>query len=179
MVSDHISQNIADIVELQQRQAQSASPALHRLERVSRLVAHPVYLLVVLAAVAGWIAANETALREGLHPLDMPPFAWLQGALTLIALLTTTIVLMAQRRQTRLSEERMHLDLQINLLTEQKVSKVIHLLEELRRDLPMVRDRVDTHAAALETHTDAAQVMSALKSTGIAEPAKPGKSTKE
>ena len=169
-VSDHISQNIADIVALQKQQEIDATTASQRhLEQVSRVVAHPVYLLAVLALVAAWIGANEIALRDGLHPPDVPPFPWLQGCLTLVALLTATVVLISQRRQTKLSEERAHLDLQINLLTEQKVTKLIHLLEELRRDLPMVRDRDDPHAAALEEPTDAADVLSALKSTGLAQ----------
>jgi uncharacterized membrane protein len=40
-----------------------------------------------------------------------------------------------------------HLDLQINLLTEQKVTKLIRLLEELRADMPGVRTRHDPAGA--------------------------------
>jgi uncharacterized membrane protein len=65
-------------------------------------------------------------------------------------MLTATLVLVAQERRNELSERRAHLDVQINLLTEQKVTKMIHLLEELRRDLPLVRDGEDPHAAALK-----------------------------
>ena len=179
MVSEHISQNIADLLELQQKDIEAATAAQRRLDRVSRVVAHPAYVIAVLGVVGAWIAANEVALHEGLHPLDAPPFAWLQGLLSLVALLTATVVLISQRRQTKLSEERAHLDLQINLLTEQKVTKLIHLLEELRRDLPMVRDREDPHAAALGKRTDAAQVLSALKNTGLAQDVRPGKVPKE
>jgi uncharacterized membrane protein len=179
-VSDHISQNIADIVALQkQQEIESTTAAQRRLEYVGRVVAHPAYLTAVLLLVAAWIALNEVALRDGLHALDVPPFAWLQGGLTLVALLTATVVLISQRRQTTLSEERAHLDLQINLLTEQKVTKVIHLLEELRRDLPMVRDRDDPHAAALEERTDAADVLSALKNTGLSADSQPGGAAKK
>jgi uncharacterized membrane protein len=49
------------------------------------------------------------------------------------------------------------------LLTEQKVTKLIHLLEELRRDLPMVENRHDSEAVALQQRTDPAQVLSALE----------------
>ena len=59
----------------------------------------------------------------------------------MIALVTTTIVLIAQNRQSRLEQQHTHLGLQVNLLTEQKVTKLIHLIEELRKDMPMVRDR--------------------------------------
>jgi uncharacterized membrane protein len=83
--------------------------------------------------------------------------------LTLTALLTTTIVLIGQGRQTILAEQRAHLDLQINLLTEQKVTKLIHLLEELRADLPGVRTRHDPHVSQLKKPTDPAQLASALR----------------
>jgi uncharacterized membrane protein len=100
-------------------------------------------------------------------PVDPPPFVWLTGFLTLAALVTATVVLFAQNRQSKLENQRAHLDLQVNLLTEQKVTKLIHLIEELRRDLPMVRDRDDAEATALQQRTEAAHVLSALESGGV------------
>jgi uncharacterized membrane protein len=84
-----------------------------------------------------------------------------------VALVTTTVVLIAQNRQTRFEQQRAHLDLQVNLLTEQKVTKVIHLLEELRRDLPMVKDRHDPQAAGMQERADTAQLASALDQVGL------------
>jgi hypothetical protein len=43
---------------------------------------------------------------------------------------------------------------------------LIHLLEELRRDLPMVKDRHDPEATALQQPTDTAQVLVALEDVG-------------
>ena len=57
------------------------------------------------------------------------------------------------------------LDLQVNLLTEKKVSKLIDLIEQLRRDLPMVPDRRDAEAEALQTPADAHAVMTAIEAT--------------
>jgi uncharacterized membrane protein len=102
-----------------------------------------------------------------LKAFDSPPFEILQGLVSLIALITTTTVLITQNRQMRLSEQRAHLDLQINLLTEQKVTKLIHLLEELREDLPNVSKREDPHASVLKEPTDAAGVASALERAGL------------
>ena len=177
-LSEHISQNVADIVELQRREAASSSTAQRRLERISRAAARPGYVLGLLLFTLGWVAANLLVKDFGRVPFDPPPFQLLQGLLTLTALLTATVVLIGQSRQTRLTDQREHLDLQINLLTEQKVTKLIHLLEELRRDLPMVRDRErsDPHASALQESTDAATVLSAMEDTGLTQ--EPGRDSK-
>ncbi len=87
--------------------------------------------------------------------------------LTVAALATSTIVLITQQRQARLESQRAHLDLQVNLLTEQKVTKIIDLIEELRRDLPMVQDRDDPESAVLQKRTNTTQVLSALEDIGI------------
>ena len=56
---------------------------------------------------------------------------------------------------------------QVNLLTEQKVTKLIHLIEELRRDMPMVRDRHDPQSKALQERTDPLKVLSAIEERGL------------
>ena len=162
-LSPPLSRNIADIIELERREAAAASPAQRHLEDVSRRVARPGYMLLVLLLVTAWIGFNLVGPHFGIGPFDPPPFQWLQGLLTLTALLTAATVLIAQRRQATLAEQRAHLDLQINILTEQKVTKLIHLLEELRGDLPATPDRHDPHVAELKKPTDAAQLLSALK----------------
>jgi uncharacterized membrane protein len=164
----HIAQNIEEIVELQRRELRAASSAQLRFERLSELMARPGYIAGLMLFVATWIALNLILHLRGAVSFDPPPFVWLQGLVAFLALLSATIVLVGQNRQGKLAEQRAHLDLQINLLTEQKASKVIHLLEELRRDLPMVRDREDPHVSALKEATDAAQVASALKTSDLA-----------
>jgi uncharacterized membrane protein len=113
------------------------------------------------------MAFNLVCARFGLAPFDPPPFQWLEMLVSFVALVTTTVVLIAQNRQTRFEQQRAHLDLQVNLLTEQKVTKVIHLLEELRRDLPMVKDRHDPQAAGMQERADTAQLASALDQVGL------------
>jgi uncharacterized membrane protein len=166
-LSQHIDQNIEGVVALERREWESVSPSQRRVERISRFIGRPVYLVALLCVVAVWMAFNATARMWGLRPVDPPPFEMLNTATSLVALVTTTIVLIAQNRQAKLEQQHSHLDLQVNLLTEQKVTKLIHLIEELRRDLPMVRDRHDPQSAALQERTDTAQVVSKLEEGGL------------
>ena len=165
--SGHIDQNIGDIVAFQEREHDKVGTSQRRLEVVSSLIGRPLYLFSLLLLVGLWITVNGIAASLGAEPVDPPPFVWLTGFLTLAALVTTTVVLFAQNRQSKLENQRAHLDLQVNLLTEQKVTKLIHLIEELRRDMPMVRDRHDPEAVALQQRTETSRVLSALESGGV------------
>ena len=90
--------------------------------------------------------------------------------MTLISLVTTTIVLIAQNRQSKLEQQHTHLILQVALLTEQKATKLIN--EELRRDMPMVKNQHDPHAHALLESADSARVLAALEEVGATDPDK-------
>src|SRR3989442_15690682 len=57
-------------------------------------------------------------------------------------------VLMSQRRQDQLADHRNHLDLQINLLSEQENSKMLAMLAALMRHQGLALD--DPEVAALQ-----------------------------
>jgi uncharacterized membrane protein len=165
-LSNNINRNIENVAAFHQREQGKMGDWQRRLETIRSFINRPIYLIALLAAILLWVTLNSLAPFFTLYPLDPPPFFWLQGILTLAALLTTTVVLITQNRQAALDDQRAHLDLQVNLLTEQKVTKLIHLIEELRRDLPMVENRHDPEAADLQQRTDTAQILSALQNDG-------------
>jgi uncharacterized membrane protein len=73
---------------------------------------------------------------------------------TYIGVLITMAVMVRQNRIAQVEDSRTQLELQVNLLAEQKISKIIELLEELRRDMPDVRDRSDDHATKFQAVTN-------------------------
>jgi uncharacterized membrane protein len=50
------------------------------------------------------------------------------------------------------------------------VAKLIALVEELRRDLPMVRDRIDREADSMQEAVDPAAMLAALERASETEP---------
>jgi uncharacterized membrane protein len=89
----------------------------------------------------------------------------MQGVVGLYGAIVMTMVLTTQNRQQRLAEQRAYLDLQVNLIAEQKAAKLIALLEELRRDMPTVRNRRDSEAEDMAQAVDAGEVLSDLEET--------------
>lgn len=168
-LSEHIGENIERIVSIQRKEWEERTASQRRVERVSRIIGRPIYLAGLIAFTGLWVAYNLLASREGWGIFDPFPFPVLDGILSLAALISTTVILIAQNRQSRLEQQHTHLALQVNLLTEQKVTKVIHLIEELRRDMPMVKDRHDPQSEALQAATDAEEVLLAIRDRGLME----------
>ncbi len=133
------------------------------IERISGFFGSPAYFAFALVFIAAWMLGNAWAAHAGLHPIDEPPFFWLQGLVSSNALLLTVAVLIRQNRMAHVAEHRSHLDLQINLLSEQKVTKILQIVDELQRELTALRGRQDSEVAEMTKPADAHALMHAIK----------------
>ena len=159
---DQISQNIEAVLEFYARENNKISRSQRILEQISLFIGQPVFLGIILLFVAIWMVANTVLSLFSMSEFDPAPFNWLQGIISLSALLISTVVLSKQNRLAKLAEQRAHLDLKVTLLTEQKAAKLIDLMEELRRDLPNVRNRHDSEAVELQQSMNPDLVLAAL-----------------
>ncbi|MEP7121069.1 MAG: DUF1003 domain-containing protein [Byssovorax sp.] len=164
-LAGHVHQNVENIGTLVSTAERKITRHQRAVERFTRAIGRPRTLYLVIGGVIGWALLNLVGPRFGVHRVDQPPFFWLQGVISLGALLTTVMVLTTQNRHLHLAEQRAHLDLQVNLLAEQKVAKLIGLIEELRRDLPNVVNRRDSVAEKMQEPVDPAAVASAIEAT--------------
>ena len=165
---ESVSRNIDEVAGFYEAEERRISGPRDFIERTSSFAGRPVYLAFLVAFIAMWMIINMLAGRMGWVQFDEPPFFWLQGIVSLYALLISTAVLIRQERAAKLAEQRAHLDLQVNLLTETKVAKVIEMMEALRRDLPNVAHRHDPEVESMQTPASPHAVLSALE-TQVAE----------
>lgn len=157
-----IGENIAAVHDFYAREEHKRSTSQRHAENIGGFVGRPAFLVATLLLVSAWIGANIALTAWGMAPFDAPPFHWLQGVIALAALLTTTVVLIKQNRVAKLGEQRDHLDLKVTLLIEQKAAKLIDLMEELRRDLPSVKNRHDSGAAVMQQAMSPEGILAAL-----------------
>jgi uncharacterized membrane protein len=160
-----IHENVETIASMRTRAEEQVGAHQRGIENLTAALGRPLSIYVSLVIAAAWALYNGCASRLGIEAPDPLPCQYLQGVIALAALLMTTMVLTTQNRQSKHAEQRAHLDLQVNLLAEQKVAKLIGLLEELRRDSPAVRDRVDRVAEEMTEPLDPNVVMTALERT--------------
>ncbi|PZD70971.1 hypothetical protein C1752_08660 [Acaryochloris thomasi RCC1774] len=159
---DPISKNVEAIAALQSREVQDLPFHQRLLESIAHLFDQPQFLYFLLIGLAIWILGGFLA-KTGIFPFDWPMFSWSGQGLDAAALLISTGVLVRQSRQESFAEQRSQLTLQLNLLSEQKIAKIIALLEELRTDLPNVVERHDPEAQIMQEAADPLQVIDALQ----------------
>jgi len=166
-LSSPAKQNLELLANFDDRERSKISGLQLMIERVSGFFGSPAYFMAVIAFIMLWILINLWGAQLGWRHLDGPPFPWLQGMVSSNALLLTVAVLIRQNRMAQLAEHRSHLDLQINMLTEQKVSKILQIVDELHRELTQLRKSPDAHTQEqieeMTKPTDAHALMHAIK----------------
>lgn len=156
-------ENLEVLSNFKEREDATISGLQLAIERISQFFGSPVFFAFAVLFVAAWIAVNAWGIAHGWRHTDTPPFFWLQGLVSSTALLLTVAVLIRQKRMSQVAEHRAHLDLQINLLTEQKVTKLLQIVDELRRDQTALRTRPDAEVTEMTRPADAHALMHAIK----------------
>jgi uncharacterized membrane protein len=162
ILPDLVVKNV-EVIHQHQSQHQLNSKTHHRaLDKIGAIFGLPQFLYGQIVFFTVWIVCSNLADRDIIQK-NFPLFDPDYHALEVASLLTSTGVLVYQTRQGKISEERSHLMLQLNLATEQKIAKLISLVEELRTDLPNVHNRDDVEAEAMMQAIDPEAILEVIK----------------
>lgn len=157
-----VARNIEALLQRQSREQESRTLEQRIADAITRAAGSLPFVYVHLAIVALWTLVNIG--WTPLEPFD-PTFVLLATAASVEAIFLSTFVLVTQNRMQREADRRADLDLQISLLTEHELTRVIQLvnaiaekvdarvpmpeIEELQRDISpeQVLDAIDNAAS--------------------------------
>lgn len=161
----HIENTVRAIAEVHAEHHQKTTPMQRVVNSMTAGAGRPAAVGILTLTVIGWMAANLAVFWSGQEPWDPPPFPWLSGAVSLVALYTSLLILTTQRHDDELASHREQLTLELAILNEQKSAKIIQLIEEMRRDSPHLANRMDHEAHAMSTSADPQAVLNAIRTT--------------
>jgi uncharacterized membrane protein len=124
------------------------------IEQLTRFIARPWLAYAVVGFIVAWIAADVVSAGMTGHPFDPARLPWLQLIATLFSLTVAVLILITENHQGMIAERRAQVTLQIALVSEQKIAKIIELLERLRHDDPSVPNHRDEQATRMAEATD-------------------------
>ena len=134
-VNELTEHNVEVVARLDEAAKAKRTPTDRAVDAITDFCGRMLFVWVHTVWFTVWLVLN---LAPGLKHFDPYPFQLLTLVVSLEAIFLSTFILISQNRQNRLAERRNHLDLQINLLSEQENTKMLTMLESLVRhfDIP-------------------------------------------
>ena len=135
-----LNRNIAALDARRRREASQAGLQDRFAHAMTRFAGSMAFVYVHAAILIGWIAANVGAV-PGVPAFDKS-FVILATAASVEAIFISTFILISQNNATAAADRRADLDLQINLLAEHEVSRLIALTKAIahKLDIPEAAD---------------------------------------
>ncbi len=144
-VAELTEQNIRAIVALERSARAHESQVTRVAHHIANFCGTLPFLWIHVAWFSGWILFNT--LGPAPHP-DPYPFTFLTLLVSLEAIFLSTFIMISQNEETRLTERRNALDLQVNMLTEQENTKMLRTLGKIAAKLGIPDD--DPSSTVLE-----------------------------
>src|SRR5262245_36385062 len=149
--------NIEAIASLEQQALHNRTAADRVSDAITKFSGSTTFVVLHVVWFLVWVLWNT-----GRHAFDPFPFELLTMIVSLEAIFLSTFVLITQNRMTKQADKRAHLDLQINLLSEQEMTVVLRLLRRICSQLKIELDESE-EATALLRKTDPHELMKELQ----------------
>ena len=153
--------NISAIVRLEEEAQKQRSTADRVADGIANFVGSIPFVVIHLLWFGIWVLVNTTSMFRAWK-FDPYPFQLLAMIVSLEAVLLSTFVLIKQNRMSYLSDRRDHLHLQINLLAEREVTRLLQMMDRVARHLGVEPEPSDIQAEELQEETKIDKLMRAL-----------------
>jgi uncharacterized membrane protein len=139
-LNSSLRRNIEVLRERREQEEASAGPEERLARAITRFSGSMRFVYVHLALYGGWIVAN-LGFIPGLRPWD-PTFVVLAMIASVEAIFLSTFILITQNRMAAAADRRAELDLQVSLLAEAEITKLVELVAEMasRMEVPQARE---------------------------------------
>lgn len=140
-----IHRNIHTLLEVRREYERGRTREERVADRITRFAGSMPFVYAHALLFGGWILLNSGWL-PGIRPFDPFPFVMLAMTASVEAIFLATFVLISQNRIMTLAEKRDDLELQISLLAEHEVTRLIHMVDAVSRHLGVP----DAHSPEME-----------------------------
>ena len=133
-----VARNIRALVDVRRQTQAQRTWKVRVADAITAFAGSMTSVLAHTVLFGGWVVVN-LGVVPGLEPWDPFPFVMLAALASVEAIYLTTFVLISQNRQEELNEERAELDLQVSLLGEHEVTRLIAVVDRIAERLGVER----------------------------------------
>ena len=159
LLEKEVQNNVEKIVAIEQEQKEAQTRGEILSELIATFCGSTIFVYVNALWFGGWILVNSIMSE----PFDPFPFTFLTLVVSLEAIFLSIFILISQNNETKLTERRNHLDLQINILAEQENTRMLELLQLIADKVGIDSD--DPKTAALLAPVEPVKVVERIVAT--------------
>jgi len=123
-----MERNIKELIKLRQQDEREKTSDEHIADKITRFTGSMSFVYIHIIIFTLWTVYNTGLI--GLKPID-PSFTGLMLLTSVEAIFLSTFVLIRQNRMNQLADKRANLDLQVSLLAEHEITKLITLVKAI------------------------------------------------
>ena len=128
-----VHENIEQLIAIRDSEEQKKGLQEKAADLLTRFSGSMLFVYVHAVWFGLWIAFNVGWLGE--KPFDPFPFSLLTLIVSLEAIFLSTFVLISQNHASQMADRRADLDLQINLLSEHEITRLLTLMDAVASHL--------------------------------------------
>jgi uncharacterized membrane protein len=122
--------HIDSIVKQEEEALEQRSTSERFADAVGIFAGSLLFVLIHLLLLIIWIAVNSRSVVS-MKPFDPYPFSLLGVVVAVEAVILSSFILMRQNRMMRRGERRDHLNLQVDLLSEKEITKLLQMVRAI------------------------------------------------
>lgn len=155
-----LERNIITLLEVRKQMERRKTPQHKVADAITNFTGSLPFVYIHIAWFIAW-----TVINVGWTPIpvfDPFPFGLLTMIVSLEAIFLSTFVLISQNRMAEMSEQRSDLDLQVNLLAEYEITKLLTLVDALADHFKLKEGR-DRELDELKVSVHPAEVLQEME----------------
>jgi uncharacterized membrane protein len=160
LLCDVIERNIVKLTNLRRKAERRRGLQGKIADLITDFSGRMLFVYLHVAWFGSWILLNTGWF--GIHPFDPFPYGLLTMVVSLEAIFLSAFVLISQNRMDAENQRRADLDLQIGLLAEREITRVLQMLDEVRVHLGITGGR-DRELKELEEEVQPEDVLAEIE----------------
>jgi uncharacterized membrane protein len=139
-VDEVVRRNIQSLLDIRRRAEREKTRQERIADAITSFTGSLPFVYLHALVFGGWIVVNMDLL-PGIKPFDPFPFVMLAMVASVEAIFLSTFVLISQNRMAAMADRRADLDLQVNLLAEHEITRLLELVDGIAQRIDATAPR--------------------------------------
>jgi uncharacterized membrane protein len=162
--SRHTQPHIDSIARQEQDFLEQRTLSERAGDRVAGFAGSIFFVMIHGVLLCSWIVVNSGVVRW-IQPFDPYPFSLLAMIVAVEAVVLSSFILMRQNRMTKRAERRDHLNLQVDLIAEKEITKLLQMVRAICGQMGLTHIMEDNELRELSQHTSVESLSQRLEDT--------------